>query len=104
MLEASVRRDSKPEIEVPRQVSFVAGDDHASGSIVRLSIAGVEIESLQPPGEGCEIVLRAELVEGEGEVVVRGRVQWSRPDRFAVHFGLLGARETRAIVCAARRS
>lgn len=99
-----MRRDSKPEIEVPKPVSFGVGDDHATGSIVRLSIAGVEIESGEPPAEGFDIVLRAELVDGEGEVALRGRVQWSKPDRFAVRFGLLGVRETSAIVRAARRA
>lgn len=99
-----MRRDSKPEIEVPRQVSFVGGDERATGSIVRLSVAGVEIESEQPPAEGREVVLRTELVEGDGEIALRGRVQWSRPGRFAVRFGLLSARETNAVVRAARRS
>jgi hypothetical protein len=99
-----VRRDSKPEIEVPRQVSFGGDDVLATGSIVRLSVAGVEIESQQPPGEGRELVLRTELVEGEGEIALGGRVQWSKPGRFAVRFGLLSARETNAVVRAARRS
>lgn len=99
-----MRRDSKPEIEVPRQVSFVAGDELATGSIVRLSIAGVEVEAEQSVGEGREVELRTELVDGEGEIALRGRVQWSKPGRFAVRFGLLSARATNAVVRAARRS
>jgi hypothetical protein len=35
---------------------------------------------------------------------MHGRVQWSKPGRFAVRFGLLGARATRAVVHASRRS
>jgi hypothetical protein len=100
------RRDSKPEIEVPRKASFAAdtSSERAAGWIVRLSIVGVEIESLQPPGTGAEVVVWASLVEGEGEVVLRGRVQWATATRFAVQFGPLGAKDTHAIVRASRPS
>jgi hypothetical protein len=101
-----VRRESKPEIMVPKQVSFGLGkgDGRGQGSIVRLSVAGVEVESEQAPPEGTEVFLLAELVEGEGEVALHGRVQWVRPGRFAVHFGLLGVRATSVILRAAGRS
>jgi hypothetical protein len=100
-----VRRDSKPDIEVPRKARFAApgGADAATGWIVGLSVVGAEIESLQPPAAGGEIVLHAELVPGGGLVELRGRVQWATASRFAVQFGTLGARETNAIVRASRR-
>ena len=62
----SVRRESKPEIEVPRQVTFAlgAGDEPATGSIVRLSVVGVEIVTLSAPAVGREVLLRAVLVDG----------------------------------------
>jgi hypothetical protein len=99
-----LRRESKPEIEVPRPVSFSsrAGNEPSSGWIVRLSVAGVEIETLSPPPAGREVSLRAVLVDGEGEVELHGRVQWSQAARFAVQFGSLGARATRAIVQASQ--
>jgi hypothetical protein len=101
----NVRRESKPEIEVPKQVSFAlgVGDEPSIGSIVRLSVVGVEIVSFTPPPVGREVLLRAVLVDGEGEVVMHGRVQWSQPERFAVQFGPLGARATRAIVQASQK-
>jgi len=100
-----VRRDSKPDIDVPRKARFSATDgaDAATGWIVGLSVAGAEIESLQPPAPGGEIVLWVELVPGGGQVELRGRVQWSTASRFAVQFGTLGARETNAVVRASRR-
>jgi hypothetical protein len=102
----AVRRDSKPEIDMPRKASFAnAGSaDPSTGWIVKLSVVGVEIESLQPPEASSEVVVRTELVPGEGEVVLRGRVQWVKPTRFAVQFGPLGVRETSAIVKASRRA
>jgi Tfp pilus assembly protein PilZ len=99
-----MRRESKPEIEVPRRASFCLKDgDPATAWIVRLSMVGLELESLQPPHAGAEIVVRAELVDGEGELSLPGRVQWATPVRFGVQFGPLGVRETRAIVRVSRR-
>jgi hypothetical protein len=97
------RRESKPEIEIPRRASFVVdGGDPAAAWIVRLSVVGAELESLQPPPAGAEIVVQAEVVEGEGGLSLRGRVQWANAVRFGVQFGPLGARETHAIVRASR--
>ncbi len=106
-----MRRESKPEIEVPRQVTFAlgVGDEAEVGSIVRLSVAGVEVVAMSAPAVGREVHLRTVLVDGEGEVVLHGRVQWSQPGqagapgRFAVQFGSLGARATNAIVQASQR-
>ncbi|MGH7293722.1 MAG: PilZ domain-containing protein [Polyangiaceae bacterium] len=99
------RRDSKPEIEVPRKVTFSPGDgaDRATGWIVKLSVVGVEVESLQPPPAASEVRVWTELVDGEGELSVSGRVQWATASRFGVLFGPLGARETHVIVRATRR-
>ncbi len=99
------RRDSKPEIHVARPARF-AGDgwtDKARGWIVRLSIAGAEIEALQPPDIGSQVWLWAELVDGEGELALTGRVQWATSGAFAVQFGSLGVRETRSILRASSR-
>ncbi len=100
-----MRRDSKPEIDVPRKARFAApeGADAATGWIVGLSVVGAEIESLQPPAPGSAIVVWAELVPGGGQVELRGRVQWATGTRFAVQFGALGVRETSVIVRASRR-
>lgn len=101
-----MRRESKPEIKVPKQVSFGLGmgDGRGQGWIVRLSVAGVEVDSHDAPSEGSEVFLLTELVDGEGQVALHGRVQWVRPGRFSVHFGLLGARATSAILRATGHS
>jgi hypothetical protein len=61
-----MRRESKPEIAVPRKASFGtdSGDDRLTGWIVRLSVVGVEIESLQPPAIGSVAMVWAELLDG----------------------------------------
>jgi hypothetical protein len=99
------RRESKPEIEVPRKATFALADgDRATGWIVRLSVVGIELESLHAPPVGADVVVRAELFEGEGELAMSGRVQWSTATRFGVQFGPLGVKETNAIVRSSRPS
>src|SRR3974390_699139 len=82
--EPSVRRESKPEIEVPRKVAFAAreSDAAAAGWIVRLSVAGAQVESLQPPAEGSDVLLCADLFDGEEPVTLHGKVQWATPTLF----------------------
>jgi hypothetical protein len=80
------------------------GEELSSGAIVRLSVAGAEVECSESPSEGREVFLTAELIDGEGEVVMHGRVQWSKPGRFAVRFDPLGTRARMAVVHASRRS
>ncbi len=77
--------------------------DRAAGNIVRLVAFEVEIESPWPPPVGRRIVVWAELISGEGEVAIRGRVDWSTGTRFGVVLGPLGPRETYAILRAAHR-
>ena len=68
-----MRRESKPGFDVPKNVSFPVGEDGdcATGWIVGLSIASVELESLQTPALGCAVEVRVEL--DEGEVALGGR-------------------------------
>ena len=67
-------------------------------------MAGVEVELLQPPPVGADVIVWVELVVGEGELAPRWRVQWASAARFAVQFGPLGIRETHAIVRLSRRA
>jgi hypothetical protein len=100
------RRESKPEIAVPKLVYVYDGSvrDPRVGWIVRLSIAGVDIESYEGPSQGADVALWTELVEGEGVMQFRGRVQWVTTNRFGVQFGLLGAQEAHAVVRAVSTS
>lgn len=103
----NTRHDSKLELDVPRKASFSSADSASGpgeGWIERLSVAGLEIASLDTlPPAGASVTVWAELFDGEGVVTMAGRVQWCATGRFAVQFSPLGARETSAIVRASRR-
>jgi hypothetical protein len=99
------RRESKPQIDVPKKASFAPDNgDAATGWIVRLSISGLEVESLNPPAVGADVVVRARLLEDQEEMTMRGRVQWASATRFGVQFAPMGARDTHAILRATRCS
>jgi hypothetical protein len=101
-----VQPERKPTVDATREVSFVrAGSEERShGSIVRLSLAGLVIQSPCPPPEGCDVELTAELLAGEGPVTLGGRVRWSQPGKFSVRFGPLGVRETGIVLKASGRT
>jgi hypothetical protein len=100
------RYSSKPEIAAPVHVSFeVEGVPQASeGWITRLSLAGVDIETLEAPAMGTRIVFYAAFDPGSTEVLsFKGRVQWVTHGRVGLQFVELGAKETHAILGAMRR-
>ncbi|MGH7440826.1 MAG: PilZ domain-containing protein [Polyangiaceae bacterium] len=95
------RYESKPEIEKPLPISFeVEGEpEPATGSIERLSLVGVDIETPRAPAVGCRIVFDAALDPHSPEVLAfAGRVRWVGGARIGVQFADLGAKETHAIV------
>ncbi|MGD0528820.1 MAG: hypothetical protein ABSE49_27025 [Polyangiaceae bacterium] len=95
------RRPSRPEILIPQRVTFSApgSDRQTIGWIVRISIVGADIESLEPLPFGSEVDLVARFQDAD--VVLPGRVQCSSATQFGIQFGPLGARETHAILEAA---
>lgn len=98
-------RESKPAIEVPRKATFTLDDGQRRAAwIVRISVVGLVLEAPEPPPLDAHVVIRAELWDGEGELVLPGRVQWSNALRFSMRLGSLGVKETNAIVRFNRRS
>ena len=105
MTEKRERFPSKHEIPMPVRVSFQVGDEPelATGWIARLSLAGVDIETLHPSPVGSRIVFHAVLDPAGTEILAfQGRVQWVVGGRVGVQFMELGARETHAILQAMR--
>jgi hypothetical protein len=95
------RYPSKPEMRVPVRVSFeVDGDpEPKTGWIANLSLAGVDIETLQPVEIGSRLTFFAALDPRSSELLqFAGRVQWAAGGRIGMQFGELGAKETHAIL------
>lgn len=96
---------SKLEIPVPVSVSFeIEGESEpATGWIARLSLAGVDIESLHIPPIGSKIVFHAALDPASSEVLTyTGRVRWVAGAKIGIQFAELGAKETHSVVEAMR--
>jgi hypothetical protein len=96
---------SKPEIPVPVSVSFqVEGQaGPTAGWIARLSVAGVDIETMNVAPIGSKIVFQAALDPASAEVLTfRGLVRWASGTRMGIQFSELGAKETHTIIEAMR--
>jgi hypothetical protein len=66
--------------------------------ITDLGIGGARIESTHTPTYAAEIVLSLRLPGAAEMSRLPAIVRWTRPGAFGVQFGLLGARDTKAIV------
>jgi hypothetical protein len=101
MMPPRKRYPSKPEMRMPLRVSFeVEGDpEPKTGWITSLSLAGIDLETLQPVAVGSRIMFFAALDPQSSELLqFAGRVQWVAGARIGVQFGKLGAKETHAIL------
>jgi hypothetical protein len=90
-------------MRTPIRVSFeVDGDDEPKACwIACLSLAGIDIETLQLVAIGSRITFFAALDPRSPELLeFAGRVQWLAGARIGVHFGEIGAKETHAILLA----
>jgi|SRR5580693_1896477 hypothetical protein len=96
------RHPSRPTIRIPVRVVFRVGSgEPREGWIVRLSVAGVDIETERAPPADTRVDLSIEFRPGQ-PMACCGRVQWSKASGFGAQFTRLGARETHAIVEAMR--
>jgi hypothetical protein len=96
---------SKLEIPIPVRVSFQVGGGKgpADGWIARLSLAGVDIDTLDAPAIGKRVVFHAALSPESSEILsFAGTVRWVNGARFGVQFAELGAKETHSVVEAMR--
>ena len=101
------RLASKPEIPMPVQVSLeVEGElEPVTGWIARLSLVGVDVDTVGAPPVGSRVSFFAALDPSSEEILgFAGRVQWITGVRVGIQFTELGAKETRAIMDAMRLS
>lgn len=86
-----------PRVQLDLEVVCEVKDLPAiSGRTRDVSMGGMFIDADQSPafGSPCTILARFPA----GEVRLPATVRWGKPGGFGVQFGLLGARETAAIV------
>ena len=74
-----------------------------SGEAKDISLGGVYVACEEAPAFGTELTIIGKLPGMNSESRLPGVVRWSGADGFGVQFGLLGARETHAIVKLMRR-
>jgi hypothetical protein len=98
---------SKPDIPMPVQVSLeVEGEaEPVIGWIARLSLVGVDIDTVGAPPVGRRVSFFTALDPTSSEILAfAGRIQWVTGTRVGVQFTQLGAKETHAIMEAMRRT
>ncbi len=79
-------------------VSFdVSGGPAASGRCVDLSLGGAFITTSAPAAFGATVRLSL-AVSTDETIVIDATVRWQKSDGMGVQFGLMGARETHALV------
>ena len=82
-----------------RPALFVrAGDDvFIEGVAKDISLGGMFIDTEFPASFGDAISVSVSFEDGAEDLVLPGKVRWTRADGMGIQFGLLGARETFAI-------
>ena len=100
------RHSSKPDIPIPIRVSLEieGAAEPMTGWISRLSLVGVDVETLHTPPVGARVMFYAALDPLSDEVLpFPGRIQWVTGARVGIQFTQLGAKETHAIAQAMRK-
>ena len=73
------------------------------GTAADLSMGGMFVESTDMPPFGSKLKIECMLPGAAAPLRFDGIVRWAKPGGFGVQFGLLGARETHALVTFIKR-
>jgi type IV pilus assembly protein PilZ len=96
-LQADQRRARRVAIELAVDVTSPDQGDRVPGVSRDLSLGGMFVETAFPAAFGASVLLRFTVPGHAGPLVVPGMVRWTSKGGMGIQFGLLGARETRAI-------
>lgn len=96
-------------VPVDLDIEFTSRESwmQALGIARDISLGGMFIETASPASYGVGVLVALRRPDAQSAVLLQGTVRWTHPDGMGVQFGLLGARETYAIVSlqhGARRS
>jgi hypothetical protein len=92
------RRAHRVSLEVPVEVTSPDQGSDVPGVSKDISLGGMFIETAFPPAFGSTVTVGFTLPGERTPLLVSGTVRWTSTSGMGVQFGLLGARETHAIV------
>lgn len=89
-----------PRKPLKLSVSFAPiGGDRVEGSCRDISLGGMFIETMEPIAYGAEVIVYLSLPGIHAETAVKSIVRWTqRGTGMGVQFGMMGARETHALL------
>jgi len=88
-----------PRKPVPHDIAFQVGNEpRVEATCGNLSLGGVFIETPKPAAYGVPIKVFVRLPGLDQETVIPSTVRWSTHDGMGVQFGVMGARETHALL------
>ena len=92
------RQHPRKQVDLDAVVVVVGSSDRFEGKVRDLSIGGMFFvgDKVGPFGSKVEVTLR--FGGRAGDMTIPAIVRWSGADGFGVQFGLMGAKETHAIV------
>jgi type IV pilus assembly protein PilZ len=88
-----------PRKELHPPVAFQHGDGpRREAKCHDIGLGGLFIETDNPPRFGSQITVYLVLPGLKQEVSVKAVVRWTKPTGMGVQFGMMGARETHALM------
>ena len=88
-----------PRKEIRPAVAFQVGDGARLDAVCHdLSLGGAFVETSEPAGFGARITIFLQLPGLKGETVIPSVVRWTKPTGMGVQFGVMGAKETHALM------
>jgi Tfp pilus assembly protein PilZ len=86
-------------VRIDQELVFVAkGAGRETGVGRDISLGGLFIVTANPAAFGAEVTVTVTLPGSETILSLPGIVRWTRADGMGVQFGLIGVRETHAII------
>ena len=91
------RRHFRRPVEYSIEIE-AAGVPRIAGVCRDLSLGGMHVEATELPAFAAEVTVHLTLPGGGAPLAMPAVVRWTKPGNVGLQFGLLGARETYAIM------
>ncbi|NUP05776.1 MAG: PilZ domain-containing protein [Polyangiaceae bacterium] len=88
-----------PRKVVHPDIAFLAANGERVEAVCRdISLGGAFVETDRPAPFNATVTVFLKLPGFDREIAVKSTVRWTKQDGMGVQFGLMGARETHALV------